>query len=708
LAVVHKQFGLLYARVGWYVDAFREYEEARKIYSSLGRYDRVFDVEFLTLDLYQDMGDRNKVREQLGRLEEYRNRVPSLTKDPWYWVNLSITYLYLGGKDKAKEYASHALTAAREAKDTKGQIIALKLLSILVDAHESIPLLQEAYSIAEKNHIVEEYGTIRSRLGYSFLKEGMVKEAIGEFNDSIAATESTVRRIPFAETRVSFAAKSLSPYDGLIEALYMLYERGGDQELAEKALLVHEKSRAREFAKLLTESRREEIAKTLPENVYAEEQTLAKEIDTLERETFKLAYSYERNERLLERRQTDLRSKRERYAKLMGTIQALYPQYAITKRRDLGNVKNLSVRPDEALLVYRVITGGVFVWAITPGRSGAEIRSFARINTDIRLPLWKALQGFYLREDPDSISQESLDLLSDQLLKPVLSTLTTASRLTIVRDGALAQLPFEMLPSPDDSKQMVLDRWMVGYYPSLLSMMVIRTSAQSEKEFGEKVLLVGDAQYKLTPDTNQPDNVKGAKRVKLRSGKSLDELPYSAVEIRRIGELFRSRDLQTTILRRSAASEGRIKQLKLEEYKYLHFAVHGLLAYEVIDVGEPSLALSVGGNGDNGFLTASEVMGLRLNAELAVLSACDTALGEYHPGEGYANLARAFMSAGAESVIVSQWAVEDQSTAELMVELYRNLAKGLSVPEALKAAKITLRKQYPSPYYWAPFVLMGG
>ncbi|MEE8159075.1 MAG: CHAT domain-containing protein, partial [Dehalococcoidia bacterium] len=453
---------------------------------------------------------------------------------------------------------------------------------------------------------------------------------------------------------------------------------------------------------------REEIARTLPENLFVEEQSMAAEIDELEREVYALTYAYDRNDRLLERKEGDLEAKRELYTILMRTIQERYPQYAITKRRDLGNVRSLPVRSGEAVLIYHVLPRGVFVWAITPGQSGAAIRSFARINTDIRLPLWKALQGFYLREDPDSISQESLDLLSDQLLKPVLSTLTTASRLTIVRDGALAQLPFEMLPSPDDSKQMVLDRWMVGYYPSLLSMMVIRTSAQSEKEFGEKVLLVGDAQYKLTPDTNQPDNVKGAKRVKLRSGKSLDELPYSAVEIRRIGELFRSRDLQTTILRRSAASEGRIKQLKLEEYKYLHFAVHGLLAYEVIDVGEPSLALSVGGNGDNGFLTASEVMGLRLNAELAVLSACDTALGEYHPGEGYANLARAFMSAGAESVIVSQWAVEDQSTAELMVELYRNLAKGLSAPEALKAAKITLRKQYPSPYYWAPFVLMGG
>jgi len=264
-----------------------------------------------------------------------------------------------------------------------------------------------------------------------------------------------------------------------------------------------------------------------------------------------------------------------------------------------------------------------------------------------------------------------------------------------------------MLPSPDGSGLMVLDRWTVGYYPSLLTMVVNRSTIHSGKDRVARALLVGDVEYGRTPESRE-DHVQRIKRVQLRSGKSLETLPFSAVEIEKIGKLFKFRQVATTILRQDEASERQIKKLDLEEFEYLHFAVHGLQANEILGVKEPSLALAISENGDDAFLTASEVVGLKLNAELVVLSACDTALGKFHQGEGFSNLARAFMSAGAEGVIVSQWAVADKSTAEFMVELYRNLTKGLPVPEALKAAKITLRKQYPNPYYWAPFILVGG
>lgn len=707
LAVVHKYLGTLYARVGWYVDAFREYEEARKIYQSLERTDLVYSVEFLILDLYQSMGDRNKIREQLGRLEKYGSRDPSLRRDYLYWVNLATTYSTLDEKERAKEHASHALIAAREAKDKQGEIFALEALAAYGSVQESIPLLQQAYSIAQQNQMIERYGTIQARLGWAFLEERMFEAAIEAFNNSIAATESAVGRIPFAEARVSFAAKSRSPYDGLILAFYLLYKRGGSSDLSEKALLVHEKSRAREFARTLTESRRGEIAKTLPKDAQAEVQGLAEEIDTLERDVFKVEYSYERNEQLLEKKKSKLRLNRERYATLMSTIQARYPQYAITKRRDLGSVKNTPLSPGEALLVYRVLNSTVFVWVIIPSVDGAKIQFFELIGGKaLQVNVGKALSGF-MKDDPASVSQAILRFLSNELLKPALPTLSDASHLIIVRDGFLEFLPFEMLPIPDDPRLLILDRWTVSYYPSVLSMVVNRSPRYSEKGIAKMALLVGDAEYTPMWDS-EADGVQEDTRGKLRSGENLGELPFSAAEIQKIDELFRSRQIPTTILKRSAASQSHIKQLNLREYKYLHFAVHGLLANEVFGVREPSLALTVSDNLDDSFLTASEVMGLKLNAELVVLSACRTALGEYHAGEGITNLARSFLSAGAQSVIVSQWAVADQSTAQLMIELYENLDRGLSVREALKAAKTALRELYPSPYYWAPFVIVGG
>lgn len=629
---------------------------------------------------------------------------------------MSYSYADLGENQKAKDYASRALALATEAKDAEGQIQALHALALHLAGdsksfQNSIPLLQEASSIAEQHQAATYYSNLQSWLGYAFLEKGMIQEAINAFTTSIGKTESTLERIPLAETRISFRAESLSPYNGLIEALFALYERSGDRNLAERALLVHEKSQARELAQTLTTIYSRKLSRMLPKTLYKEEQSLAREIDNLERELYELNYAHHSDKELLKGKEVELESKRKHYAKLMQTIQERYPQYAAIKQQDLGSVTMLPVRPREALVVYRVVPPvfrglpSVFVWVITHSSSGAEIRSFGRISADIEL-VTKALRVF-MRDDPEAVRQEILKGLSDILLKPALDVLSTVSHLTLVSDGALGSLPFEMLPAPDDSSDVVLDRWTVGYHPSLLSLVINRSLTSSPKEFKKKALLVGDVQYGPTSG-READSAQVKNGIRLRLGRNLEELPHTPVEIQRIDKLLRSRRVPTTILRRSDASESHVKRLELQEYRYLHFAVHGLLAYEVLSVGEPSLALAMSENGDDGFLTASEVMALKLNAEMVVLSACRTGLGTYHPGEGIANLARAFIAAGAKSVIASQWAVPDQSTAELMVELYANLGRGLPVPEALRAAKLTLRHRYPSPYYWAPFVLFGG
>jgi CHAT domain-containing protein len=111
---------------------------------------------------------------------------------------------------------------------------------------------------------------------------------------------------------------------------------------------------------------------------------------------------------------------------------------------------------------------------------------------------------------------------------------------------------------------------------------------------------------------------------------------------------------------------------------------------------------------NNGILLAEEVKSLNLkNTELVVLSACETGLGEFSISEGVKGLQRAFMIAGAKSVIMSLWEVDDQSTQILMTLFYKNWIKNkLSKVDALKFAKIELKKIKPQPYYWAGFVLL--
>ncbi len=154
---------------------------------------------------------------------------------------------------------------------------------------------------------------------------------------------------------------------------------------------------------------------------------------------------------------------------------------------------------------------------------------------------------------------------------------------------------------------------------------------------------------------------------------------------------------------------------RLAQYRNLLFSTHAILDGDVPGIMEPALVLSlVGDRSDNdGFLTMSEVFGLDLRrADLVVLSACQTALGqgkEPVAGEGMTGLTRAFMYAGARSVLGSLWVVEDASTSLLVQSFFRHLREGRSKAEALNLAKRELRANpaYSNPFYWAPFVLVG-
>ncbi len=159
---------------------------------------------------------------------------------------------------------------------------------------------------------------------------------------------------------------------------------------------------------------------------------------------------------------------------------------------------------------------------------------------------------------------------------------------------------------------------------------------------------------------------------------------------------------------------------KLDTARYILFSTHGLLGGEFRGVSEPSLALTLPGNPPNrdGFLTMNEVIGLDINAEMVILSACNT-YGQSDnavSGEGFAGLTRSFMYAGAKSILVTHWNVESQASRELINNLFE-LKKQMKSVKALRSAKFDmknsirinndLKTSLPHPFFWAPFVLVG-
>ena len=193
-------------------------------------------------------------------------------------------------------------------------------------------------------------------------------------------------------------------------------------------------------------------------------------------------------------------------------------------------------------------------------------------------------------------------------------------------------------------------------------------------------------------------------------------LPETADELRQIGKALNAGP--DSIWLQQKATETTVKKMDLSKYQTLAFATHGMMAGEVGGVGEPGLILTPPKEGtleDDGYLAASEIAKLRLNADWTILSACNTAAADGTPGaEGLSGLAKAFFYAGSRSLLVSHWPVASDATVPLttrMLAEYRaNPAQGKA--EAQRKSMLDLmdspdHPEFAHPIYWAPFVVVG-
>ena len=199
----------------------------------------------------------------------------------------------------------------------------------------------------------------------------------------------------------------------------------------------------------------------------------------------------------------------------------------------------------------------------------------------------------------------------------------------------------------------------------------------------------------------------------------LPSLPETATELREVAASVHANSADLFL--GAAATETRVKQEKLNQFRILYFATHGLLAGDVSDFAklnaEPALVLSLPEHPtelDDGLLTASEVAQLKLSADWVVLSACNTASAEKPGAEALSGLARAFSYAGGRSLVVSNWEVNSDSAVALMTGTFAALAADpkLSHAEALQKSMLAMidnaqRPDWAQPKYWAPFVVLG-
>jgi len=196
--------------------------------------------------------------------------------------------------------------------------------------------------------------------------------------------------------------------------------------------------------------------------------------------------------------------------------------------------------------------------------------------------------------------------------------------------------------------------------------------------------------------------------VENQTGLALTRLDKTATLASHLLELFAGQ--KGDQLTGTEASETNLKSKDLSKYRYLVFATHGLLDNKISGIMEPALVLGQVGNkkSDDGFLTMSEIMDLRLNCSVAALTACETGSGKLVSGDGVMGLGRAFQYAGARSVLASLWSVAENSTVKLVERFFYYLNDDKDKSNALRMARNDIRKiGYDHPFFWAPFILIG-
>jgi CHAT domain-containing protein len=533
-----------------------------------------------------------------------------------------------------------------------------------------------------------------------------------------------------------------SYYDFYIDLLMRMADREQSEEGRAgqwaAALLASERARARSLLDLLVEAQAD-LRRDIDPALRAREQSLQQLINRKVEEQLRLLNGPHTVEQA-ERAAREISQLQDQYREVQTQIRQRSPRYAaLTQPRPLSldEIRKQVLDDETALLSYALGDERGYAWVVTRDSiAGFELPPRAEIEAAARrlLALITARNETRVGETAarrrariaraDAQTPRAATALSRLALRPIIARINKP-RLLIVADGALQYVPFAALPVnskgtplitrheiimlPSASTLAVLRREQAGRAPAPRAVVALADPVFDEKDERLKKVTAVSAAVEATPPQPLSDATRALKHQfgKLR----IERLPYTSVEAERILRLAPSDNSLKVV--GFAATRAAATDEQLSQYRVVHFATHGYF-----DSQRPELSGLVfsrydeRGRPQEGLLLAGEVYGLRLPAELVVLSACETGLGQQVRGEGVIGLTRGFMYAGASRVAISLWAINDRATAELMGRFYRAMLSGKrrqTAAQALRTAQLQLRRnqRWRAPYYWAPFTIQG-
>lgn len=682
---------------GKYKEALKFYLESLKIFESINNHPYVAMTFENIAHLYLDLKDYGNAKLYFDKTEKVREKISER-------FNLGIVELYLSTKDYQK--ASEIFQKAPDGPE-QSPFYRLQLYTQL----GILQLNTNNYINSAKN----------------FLKAIDLSEQI---------REKLTDRINIF--RAGIYGGLIRPYRGIISALMeaeqknlalpVEFKKFGNT-LSSSAFYFSELTKARTLLEAMAGAKRKTEYAEIPRDLKEKENALLQELSYLDSRWEEALKKSEQAVKELEARRQGVKKQLDA---LIDILRKNYPRYAALHYPLPVKAEDLPLKNDEVLLEYAVTDEATYLFIVRKG--GVKRLIKIPVKKEALEETAKAFIEPMNLKKPDKFSIKDAKKLYDILLSEALKEIKDNEKIIIVPDGILGLLPFEALIIKEGTgikdSIYVADRYTVSYYQSATILALNRMLKTPEPEkplfaVGNPVYSPEDPRYLAWKqgkrDTYLASSNQYAFRglaIKAKWGAVTEDdranriefppLPETEEEVRGIAKIIGVKPEPPEILLSVMANEANVKKAGLEKYRYLHFATHASLPGMIQGVNEPFILLGqVENHGEDGFLTLSEVAGMRLNADMVVLSACVTGLGKEVEGEGVVNFARAFQQAGAKTVVVSLWEVASEPAVDYMKTFYSHLKSGKSKAEALKLTRTQIKAKYPSPFYWAVFILHG-
>jgi CHAT domain-containing protein/tetratricopeptide (TPR) repeat protein len=769
-AITLHNIGLVYSDLGEFQKALEYYSQSLPLSRAIG--DRTQEATTLTSigGVYSDLGEKQKALEYYSQSLPLYRATGARGGEASTLTNIGLVYSDLGEKQKALDYYSQSLPLRRAVGDRGGEASTLNNIGgVYSDLGEkqkaldyysqSLPLFRavgersgeavtlnnigSVYSdLGEKQKALEYYNqslplkrAVGDRAGEALTlynlagakrQQKNLTEALNDIESSIKIIENLRTKIASPELRSSYFATVQDYYEFFIDLLMQLHKTNPKSGYDTKALEASERSRARSLIELLQESNAN-IREGIDPDLLQQEKSLQQQLEAIEKQRIETISTPNPNATKIDEIDKQRLSLLEQDQQIQTQIRTASPRYAALTQPQpltLPEIQKQILDENTILLQYSLGKYRSYLWVVTStGVTSYELPKQVDIETAAKNFL-EAITSPIQRDSPQQVAEASANL-GKLILQPAAAQLGN-KRLLIVPDGVLHYTPFQALTLDqtaglNTNVPLIIEHEIITL-PSTSTLAILRQNYGDRKPPSQTLAILADPVFspdderikgKITQATTEKleENNLGLNRSLRASNRQWppERLPFTRQEAQTISSLFPSASSSQKIdfdANRTTATDGR-----LANYQIVHFATHGLANTENPELSGIVMSMvDDKGNLVNGFLRLTDIFNLKLAANLVVLSACQSGMGQNVKGEGMVGLTRGFMYAGAQRVAVSLWNVDDEGTAVLMQKFYQKMVQQKLAPAAaLRAAQIEMMQQekWQSPYYWAAFTLQG-